>query len=177
MFRAAREAENVNCDIKWTLKLQSSSLPENSQREEVELGRALGSSNLNGDDRDVGSLHFASEVHSPEQAGRLTTTSQKRKERKRRRKTKKTTPTPQHQHQQQADEDARAPSRASSSQTSSMERGSAGLLDPNATQEGPVADTCKVFSAFLCNAQCVLCSVRCPCIFYDTVSDTIRRMG
>ena len=26
-------------------------------------------------------------------------------------------------------------------------------------------------------AQCVLCSVRCPCIFYDPVSDTIRRRG
>ena len=26
-------------------------------------------------------------------------------------------------------------------------------------------------------AQCVLCSVRCPCIFYDPVYDTIRRRG
>ena len=28
-----------------------------------------------------------------------------------------------------------------------------------------------------CSAQCVFCSVRCPCIFYDPVSDTIRRRG
>ena len=28
-----------------------------------------------------------------------------------------------------------------------------------------------------CNAQCVLCKVRCHCIFYDAVSDTIRRRG
>ena len=30
---------------------------------------------------------------------------------------------------------------------------------------------------FRTSAQCVLCSVRCPCIFYDPVSDTIRRSG
>ena len=29
----------------------------------------------------------------------------------------------------------------------------------------------------LYTAQCVLCSVQCPCIFYDPVSDTIRRRG
>ena len=27
------------------------------------------------------------------------------------------------------------------------------------------------------SAQCVLCKVRCHCIFYDAVSDTIRRRG
>ena len=30
---------------------------------------------------------------------------------------------------------------------------------------------------FLSIAQCVLCSVRCPCFFYDPVSDTLRRRG
>ena len=115
------------------------------------MGRALGSSNLSAEDRDVGSLHFASQdVHLPEQAGRLTTTSQKRREKRRRRKTKKTSPlASQHQHQQESDRDAGAPFGASSSQTLTMERMSVGLLDPNDRQEVPLADTCKVISAFL----------------------------
>ena len=29
----------------------------------------------------------------------------------------------------------------------------------------------------LYTAHCVLCAVRCHCIFYDAVSDTIRRRG
>ena len=113
------------------------------------MGRALGSSNLSAEDRDVGSLHFASEdVHPPEQAGRLTTTSQKRREKRRRRKTKKTAPLAS-QHQQESNRDAGAPLGASSSQTLTMERISVGLLDPNDRQEVSLADTCKVIRAFL----------------------------
>ena len=164
MFRAAKTAENVNYDIlhgvtkivwhdfKTNMKLlQSSNFPENSQREEVEFGRDLGCSSPSGEDRDVGSLHFVGEdVHPPEQGGRLTTTSQKRREKRRRRKTKKTAPlASQHQHQQDSDRDAGAPFGASSSQTLTIERMSVGLLDPNDRQEVPVADTCKVISAFL----------------------------
>ena len=80
----------------------------------------------------------------------MTTTSQKRRERRRRRKSKKTAPlASQHQHQQGSDEDTRAPFGTSSSQTSTIERKSFGLLDPNDRQEVPLAGTCKVISAFL----------------------------
>ena len=127
-------------EFKTNLKLlQGSNPPENSQREEVEFGRALGCSSPSGEDQDV---------HPPEQGGGLTTTSQKRREKRRRRKTKKTAPLAS-QHQQESDRDAGAPFGASSSQTLTMERMNVGLLDPNDRQEVPLADTCKVISAFL----------------------------
>ena len=56
-------------------------------------------------------------------------------------------PAPQYQHQQGSDRDAGAPFGASSSQTLTIQ--SVGLLDPNDRQELPLADTCKVISAFL----------------------------
>ena len=36
---------------------------------------------------------------------------------------------------------------------------------------------CSSGHAVCTSAQCVFCSVRCPCILFDPVSDTIRRRG